>query len=291
MISSVDAYRYLHATMTECSLKAGWRSLLLRGYRDPAVVESFTTPATADHLIVLVTDGSVNVEGQYRSRWQRASYGPGSMGMTAPGEEVTLRWRGETSHSTLQLHLPAESISQCADEVRKRRVGPPSMPNMLLHEDPLLQQVILAMAARMKEGVPDLYAESAAQFITMHLLVQHAGQNLPKAPSKDEIRMRRVSDYMHAHLAEDISLTDLARVACLSRFHLIRLFKHVYGETPYQRLTRLRIEHARRLLATSGSQISQVAHDCGFTSQTHFAAAFRRLSGLSPRAYRQSLLP
>src|ERR1044071_4360456 len=101
MISSLEAHRYLRATMTLCSHEAGWRSLLLRAYDDPPVVEPFTTPQTRDHLIVLVTKGACNVEGLYRGRWSRAAYGPGSLGMTAPGEEVTLRWRGTTSHSTL----------------------------------------------------------------------------------------------------------------------------------------------------------------------------------------------
>jgi AraC family transcriptional regulator len=87
---------------------------------------------------------------------------------------------------------------------------------------------------------------------------------------------------MHAHLAEEVSLEDLAKVAYVSRFHLIRMFKQTYGETPYQRLTRLRLQRAQRLLATSDTPITRIALDCGFTNQTHFAAAFRRLVGLSP---------
>jgi AraC family transcriptional regulator len=289
MISSIEAYRYLRATMTECSQKAGWRSLLLRAYDDPPVVEPFTTPPTKDHLIVLVTKGTCNVEGLYRRKWQKANYGPGSLGMTAPGEEVTLRWRGDTSHSTLQLHLPAESILRCNEDVFGRGAVFPHMPNALSHDDPLLQQVILGVAAKLREGAPEIYAESAAQFVTMHMLVRHAGHEITKARTRDEARTQRVCDYMHAHLAEEVSLQDLAKVAYVSRFHLIRMFKQTYGETPYQRLTRLRLQRAQRLLATSDTPITRIALDCGFTNQTHFAAAFRRLVGLSPRAYRQSI--
>ena len=289
MISSIEAYRYLRATMTECSQKAGWRSLLLRAYDDPPVVEPFTTPPTQDHLIVLVTKGTCSVEGLYRGKWQKANYGPGSLGMTAPGEEVTLRWRGDTSHSTLQLHLPAESILRCNEDVVGRGAVFPRMPNALSHDDPLLEQVILGVAAKLREGAPEIYAESAAQFLTIHMLVRHAGHEITKARTRGEARMQRVCDYMHAHLAEEVSLQDLAKVAYLSRFHLIRAFKQTYGETPYQRLTRLRIQRAQRLLATSDTPITQIALDCGFTNQTHFAAAFRRLVGLSPRAYRQSI--
>ena len=290
MISSIEAYRYLRATMTECSQKAGWRSLLLRAYDDPPVVEPFTTPPTKDHLIVLVKKGTCDVEGLYCGKWQKASYGPGSLGMTAPGEEVTLRWRGDTSHSTLQLHLPAESILRCNEDLVGRSAVPPRFPNALSHDDPLLQQVILGVAAKLREGAPEIYAESAAQFLTMHMLVRHAGHEITKARTRDEARMQRVCDYMHAHLAEEVSLQDLAKVAYVSRFHLIRMFKQTYGETPYQRLTRLRLQRAQRLLATSDTPITQIALDCGFTNQTHFAAAFRRLVGLSPRAYRQRIL-
>jgi AraC family transcriptional regulator len=288
MISSIEAYRYLRATMTECSQKAGWRSLLLRAYDDPPVVEPFTTPATKDHLIVLVTRGTCNVEGLYRGKWQKANYGPGSIGMTAPGEEVTLRWRGDTSHSTLQLHLPAESILHCNEDVVGRGAVSPSFPHALCHDDALLQQVILGVAAKLRQGAPEIYADSAAQFLTMHMLAQHAGHEITKARTRDAARLRRVCDYMHAHLGEEVSLQDLAKVAYVSRFHLIRIFKQTYGETPYQHLTRLRIERAQRLLATNDTPIRQIALDCGSTNQTHFAAAFRRLVGLSPRAYRQS---
>jgi AraC family transcriptional regulator len=167
-------------------------------------------------LIVLVTKGTCNVEGLYRGKWQKANYGPGSLGMTAPGEEVTLRWRGDTSHSTLQLHLPADSILRCNEDVVGRGAVSPRFPNALSHDDPLLQQVILGVAARLREGAPEVYAESAAQFLTMHMLVRHAGHEIMKARTRDEARMRRVCDYMHAHLAEEArrAVAGLGRQGC-----------------------------------------------------------------------------
>src|SRR6266436_4853617 len=84
--------------MTACSWRAGWRSLLIRAYEDPAEAEEFVTPATRDHLIVLVTGGSCDVEVRYRSGWQHSHSEPGHIGMTAPGQAATLRWRG-TRHT------------------------------------------------------------------------------------------------------------------------------------------------------------------------------------------------
>jgi AraC family transcriptional regulator len=78
----------------------------------------------------------------------------------------------------------------------------------------------------------------------------------------------------------------LAGVACLSRFHLIRMFRQVYGETPLRFLTRLRMEEACRRLALGDDAIANIAADCGYVNPTHFAAAFRRVVGVTPREYR-----
>jgi AraC family transcriptional regulator len=284
MIASLDAHSYLRATMTACSYQAGWRSLLLRAYEDRADAEPFTTPATPDHLIVLVTEGQCRIEGLYRGEWHSATYGAGSIGMTAPGEEVTLRWRDQPTHSTLQLHIPAATISACAEEMFGGRAL--EMPHSLANDDPLLQNVILCLADGLKQGFPDLYAESAAQFITTHLLVRHAGVRSPDEPSRDVIRMRRVYDYMRAHLGNPLTLAELAKVACVSRFHLIRMFKQVYGQTPHQCLLRLRLEEASRRLRSGDDDIAKIAADCGFGSPAHFAAAFRKHAGTTPSAYR-----
>jgi AraC family transcriptional regulator len=285
LISSLDAHRYLRATMTASSSQAGWRSLLLRAYDDPPEAE-FTTPATTDHLIVLVTEGTCNVEARYRGRWQTATYTAGSLGMTAPREEVTLRWRGATRHSTLQLHLPAATVRASMEQLSGHSCGAEILPNGISYDDPLIRSLILNLAEAMRRGTPDIYAESAAELLAAHLVVSHAHVSPRKPPSRDLTRMRRVRDYMQANLGADLSLDSLAHVACLSRFHLIRMFKLVYGETPHQFLTRLRIEEACRRLKRTSEPISSIALHCGYTNSTHFAAAFRRLVRMTPTAYK-----
>jgi AraC family transcriptional regulator len=284
MIASLDAHTYLRARMSACSFKAGWRSLLLRAYEDPPDAEAFTTPATEDHLIVLVTQGESNIEGLYRGNWHQAHYAAGSIGMTAPGEEVTLRWRGQAAHSTLQLHIPAATLHACAEELFGGRKL--QMPHALANDDPLLRNVILCLADGLQRGFPDLYAESAAQFITTHLLVRHAGVAAPSGPSRDVLRMQRVHDYMRAHIGNPLTLAELGKVACVSRFHLIRMFKQVYGETPHQRLLNLRMQEAARRLRSTDEDIGKIAADCGFASPAHFAASFRKYMGMTPSACR-----
>lgn len=97
------------------------------------------------------------------------------------------------------------------------------------------------------------------------------------------------TDYMHAHLAEDITLEQVASQAGLSTYHFCRAFKESVGTTPYQWLIAKRIEAAQRLLADESVSIGDVAFDAGFNSPSHFATAFRKAVGVSPSAFRQRL--
>ncbi|WP_251710348.1 helix-turn-helix transcriptional regulator [Hydrogenophaga intermedia] len=97
------------------------------------------------------------------------------------------------------------------------------------------------------------------------------------------------TDYMQAHLTEDITLERLASQAGLSPYHFCRAFKESVGTTPYQWLIAKRIETAQRLLANESVSIGDVAFDTGFNSASHFATAFRKAVGVSPSAFRQQL--
>ena len=289
LVSSLDAFKYLRATMTACSWKAGWRSVLLRGYTDPAVVEEFTTAATGDQLLVLVTGGSCNIEARYPGGWQRASYEAGDIGMTAPGESVALRWRSETPHSTLHLHIPGRTLRLI---YRDLAAGDPDrfqMPSVLCKRDPFVEQVIRSLGGALTEGVPDIYAETAGDFLAAHLLTRHARLSPPRRIGRDPERLRRIDDYLSENFGSDISLQDIADEIGVSRFHVVRLFKQEYGETPFERLTRLRMDEAKRRLSTTTDSVTDIAMDCGYQNPGNFASAFRRLVGVTPRAYRRAI--
>lgn len=272
--------------LSHCSWRAGWRSLLLRAYEDPCNAEEFTTAATSDQLIVLVVKGSYRIEVKRRGQWFDAHYRTGSLGMTAAGEEATLRWFSDEPSSALHLHLPGRTIRAAAEALWGRDPQRVEMPNALLSEDPTIQQVILGLREASLSGVPDIYAETAADFLAVHLLQKHAGSPASVLDGREEGRLRRVNDFMRAHLSEPLSLEDLAREAGLSRFHLLRLFKKTYGETPFARLTRLRMERASHLLSRGDESVTQIALECGYDNASHFATAFRRSIGVPPTAYR-----
>ncbi len=285
-VSCLDSYKFLKGRMTACSAEVGWRSLLLRAYDEPVEVDEFTTPPTADQLIVLVKAGSTTIQSFGNSGWRTARYAPGDIGMTAPGAGSRLRWYGGNSHSNLQLHLPTSVLYATSAALSKRDPALISFPDSLLTVDPLIKQVMLSLEAAMHLGFPDIYAESAAHFLAAHILSKNVGLSVPSKVCIEDTRLRRVDSFIRANLAEPVSLTDFAEVACLSRYHLVRLFKQTYGVTPFQRLTRFRMEYAQNLLMTGRKSIIEIALLCGYNNASHFATAFRRFSGATASEYR-----
>ena len=79
-------------------------------------------------------------------------------------------------------------------------------------------------------------------------------------------------------------LDNIADEAYFSKFHFIRLFKKIYGKTPHQYLTTVRIEKALQLLRAD-TPVSEVCYAVGFESLSSFSGLFKRMVGLSPIAY------
>lgn len=101
-------------------------------------------------------------------------------------------------------------------------------------------------------------------------------------------RFAPVIDYLRAHLAERITLNQLAAVAGLSPFHFLRLFQAHHHATPQQMLMAFRLSAAKRLLAM-GHAPAQVAAATGLTDQAHLTRAFVRRYGTTPARYRRAL--
>ena len=99
-------------------------------------------------------------------------------------------------------------------------------------------------------------------------------------------RLRRVTDYIRAHIDQDLALAQLGAVVCMSPFHFARLFQRSTGMPPHQFVVRTRIDRDSLLLATQEESIARIAQSVGFRTPSHFATVFRRVTGETPRAYR-----
>lgn len=107
-------------------------------------------------------------------------------------------------------------------------------------------------------------------------------------PHKQVRLARRLLDQSYA---EPITIEDLSREVSLSPYYLIRAFRRVYQQTPHQYLVGLRIAKAKELLRNSDLSITEICVMVGFESLGSFSTLFRKVAGISPRAYRISSQP
>ena len=137
-----------------------------------------------------------------------------------------------------------------------------------------------------------LYLEGLATALTVHLLRTHGAAKRAPTPHKGGLapaRLRRVVEFIAAHLEGDIALADLAAVAELSTHHFGEAFKVSTGRPPYGYVMDRRVDRARDLLRDGVRPIAEVAYAAGFSSQAHLTTNFRRVTGVTPGRYRRSL--
>ncbi len=97
--------------------------------------------------------------------------------------------------------------------------------------------------------------------------------------------VERAVAYLREHLAEDLSLADVARSVGTAPSHLSRLFRRHRGETFVQVFCRLRIDAAKRLLLTGNYRVKEAGALVGFKDTAYFCRVFRKYEGVSPAAY------
>jgi len=98
-----------------------------------------------------------------------------------------------------------------------------------------------------------------------------------------------VLSYLSFHLAEPLSVAEIAQHAHLSPSRFSKLFRQHFGLSPHQYLLHLRIQHAQSLLNRTNLTLEEVADYCGFADVHHFSKAFKKIVGYSPGVYRSLL--
>src|ERR671937_2391591 len=109
---------------------------------------------------------------------------------------------------------------------------------------------------------------------------------MSRAVEESNRRMLRARDAMDRDYAKPLDIPSLARIACVSESHFIRVFRATFGETPHRYLQRRRVERSMFLLRETGRSITDICLEVGFTSRGTFTRTFREIVGETPSVYR-----
>ncbi|WP_176342606.1 helix-turn-helix domain-containing protein [Oceanibaculum nanhaiense] len=157
--------------------------------------------------------------------------------------------------------------------------------------DPVIEGMAAAWRRELAERGAGgrLYTEGLGSALAVHVFRAY-GDGLSRSPpvigGLGALRLRRVVDYIEAHLADDISLSDLAGLAGLSTHHFGEAFKASTGTSPHRYLIERRILRAKELLLGAEQSIAEIAISVGFASHSHFTDNFRKLTGTTPSRFR-----
>ncbi|SDJ43387.1 AraC family transcriptional regulator [Nonomuraea jiangxiensis] len=260
---------------------AGWRSLLVQRFVHARQVEQLLLPGTADLHLVLCTAGAAVMSVSTGGAPARRRWTAGRLELMVPGRSTVRSYQATSALSTIQVHIPQAVIKRTAAQLGGPEPDFEALSAGLGPGDPVVEHLLRSLPANREVG--DLYAESAAAFLAVHLLTR--GRE-PRVPEIEHAAVRRGIAIMRDRLAEPLTLADIAAEAHLSVYHFVRVFRHATGETPHRYLTRLRIELAQRLLSGTTLTIEQIAERCGYAGPGPLSSAFLRHVGVRPSVYR-----
>ena len=178
-----------------------------------------------------------------------------------------------------------------------REFHPPALANAYIAEDqrvmagrqPLPNQVWLVPQLK---GTPRWYVSSKTPLFGPNGgVVGIAGVmypiDVPESLRAHFQELLPVIRHIDRHYREQISMGAMATLAGLSATHFNRRFRTLLRMAPTEYLLMLRVQEARRLLTTTGNSMAAVAAETGFYDQSHFTRKFRRVTGMTPLAYRR----
>ncbi len=298
--STADFELYLPTAPILSSRPAGWEQLTVRTYHEPADLEETLFPGGPDIYLVLVTSGYIRVdERKVDGPWISYPIHAGDWFLSpAGGEPYMLRWKSLSSEplTTLHLHLNADLFFRSMQLVEKRDATHVQVHELTGFQDGLLTSMALSLQRELQQPassavVGRLYAETAAQMLAVHLLRHYTTSDVIITGQRQKLSSRQLgflTDFIHAHLNEGLTLEVLARQIGFSPYHFARLFRRSTGESPHQFVMRQRFEVAKRLLKETDIPVAHIALQLGFPQQSHFTHTFKRYTGTTPLNYRQT---
>jgi AraC-like DNA-binding protein len=266
-----------------------WRVPEIEGIEICQVVNSrhvFPDHAHDDiYAISLMEKGGSYCQGPHKSK---SLVTPGDIALINPGQVHSGVPQQGKQTSYRMIYFDLKLMADTAGDISQHPYGAPEFHHLIL-KDSRLWRCMHQLYQVIQEPDGRLEKESAIMAAVAGLLTACGNVAPLKAIRSCRNRsIRHAMELLTENLEGKISLEEAARVAGLSRYHFLRVFKRETGLPPHLFRNLKRIDRAKELLR-GGTSFSQTALKVGFSDQSHFTNTFRKYTGATPGQYLSNL--
>jgi AraC-like DNA-binding protein len=177
--------------------------------------------------------------------------------------------------------VDAELLKQVREEITEKVSDVPFFSAAVIRDDSMARR-ILHLHRALENSTSELEAECLFLIAMAQLLIKYGDSRInSRKIGNESLAVARAREYLLANARENVTLDELAHVANLSPYHLLRVFRDETGLPPHAYQIQIRIEQAKQLLRDDFT-ISETAQVTGFFDQAHFSKQFKRYVGITP---------
>lgn len=213
----------------------------------------------------------------------------GAVNLAVPGEVHTGHAADGVGWTYRMFYLDADLMVSAASQMTGKRASLPFIRAGVLFDVRLARRIHCLHRCMNDPRTTALEKETGLLAVVTRVIRQYGEPRSAAMESgREPVAVETARAYIQAHYDRDISVRDLAALTGLSPYHFIRVFSGQIGLTPHAYLVQVRVQQARQLLAT-GETPSQAALSAGFFDQSHLTRHFKRILGVTPGQYRNSV--
>lgn len=290
LISPEELPTWVPGRLTVDSASQNWKDVRVRGYHYQPL--DVPIPAMRDYMIVVYRDGQTPMNRKMFGPWRNEQVGPGTVSLLTHSTDS--HWHWTVPIEVHHLYISPLKVAEIASDAYDRDIRHVELQDILRADDATLINATSTLIQELESGGlgGSLFVEAVTNQVCVHLLRNYAGE-LREAPQVKRglspLQARRVREFIAEHLDDNLTLADIAKVASISVFHLIRQFNGTFGCPPYVYITHQRLERARRLIEAGDTPLKCIAASCGFSDQSHMTRLFRREFKMTPGEYRKNV--
>jgi AraC family transcriptional regulator len=250
-------------------------------------------PAVDDHLIAVPLDHGGNVVWRTGKVVVKHVVHPGCVSIVPGGTDLDIQTYAATHKvETVHVYIRKGLLEKTCADLYGYRHGC-ALDISIGVGDRLIQAIVMEIRGMLlgTDRSDRLYADTLSHTLACHLVRRYTrGVKLHREamPALSPDSLGRAIEYIHTFLEDRLDLNSIAHAAGLNPRQLARQFKKSMNVTPYEFVTRLRVDRAKQLLSETDLPLADVALQCGFSHQQHMTSMVHRLVGLTPGAIRRS---